>query len=543
MDVHFRDEWKDMFDMLYRTAATQYANGDIDALVQDTMLAYLVSLEKGKTVEHPKAFLLAVLKNQYNRSLRRKYRDSIVSYDLPEELAEDASEEESALSEEYLAVRRELGRLTSIYREVAVRYYVDGQKTKEIANELGISEGTVSSRLFAAREQMREGLTDMEKYERISYEPKKIMIGIWGSQGVMGEPFTLVHSDIESNALILAYEKPLAIRELADAMGIPCAYMEPIVEGLVKGELMGKTSGGLVYTRCYVERYEDSLGDIPAEERLAKEYATRISEALGRGFAPIFKTESAACMTEKQKATLFLCLMNRVLWQVCKDALGEYGNGEVALPERPNGGKWLATCTVLAHNGKSDKRYEKSGPFSMTLQGKNGGFATVFDFQSYFGNAHWGYGEFPYKLPLKEIVTLYASLLPCGIAVNNPRVYECVPDLERMHILTHRPSGELSLDVPALLQREMKSVAEPAMASAKAALTELMKPSLCALIKARKNRVPSYVDGAESYHHKGVLDAVPLAVMLSAATENLLPYPATIGETPLIYLVYEREGG
>lgn len=70
--------------------------------------------------------------------------------------------------EEYASVRREIGRLISLYREVVVRHYVHGQSVEQIAEALSIPRGTVLSRLSAARSQIKEGLEKMEKYAQIS---------------------------------------------------------------------------------------------------------------------------------------------------------------------------------------------------------------------------------------------------------------------------------------------------------------------------------------------------------------------------------------
>ena len=150
-----------------------------------------------------------------------------------------------------------------------MRYYVHGHSVEQIAKELHISAGTVKSRLSSARGQIKEGLKGMEKYDPISYEPKKVTLSIWGGTGFANEPFSLLKTQIEANILILAYEKPLPIRQIADAMGIPTAYIEPIVDKLVDGQLLGKTAGGLIYTRCFVIKEEDSHGNIPLQETLA----------------------------------------------------------------------------------------------------------------------------------------------------------------------------------------------------------------------------------------------------------------------------------
>ena len=71
-----------------------------------------------------------------------------------------------------------------------------------------------------------------------------------GSTSPDKSPELLVQDDlIAQNLLILAYEKPITVSDLSKAIGIPAAYIEPIVKKLVDGELMTKTDSGKVYTR------------------------------------------------------------------------------------------------------------------------------------------------------------------------------------------------------------------------------------------------------------------------------------------------------
>ena len=235
-------------DYLYTTAHIKYGDcPEIDTLVQESIVAFFVREQKGEPITHPKAMLEGILHHKYNDWLRRKYRNRLVSFetDLPEDTRAE-EDDPSALREEYADVRREIGRLMRIYREVTVRHYVHGQSVDEIAVAMSIPRGTVLSRLSKARDQIKEGLTNMEKYSSVSYEPKDMSLGIWGYAAPhSGEPFSLVTSPIEVNALVLAYEHPLSVRGIADAMGIPCPYLEPAIDKLVAGELMGKTASGL----------------------------------------------------------------------------------------------------------------------------------------------------------------------------------------------------------------------------------------------------------------------------------------------------------
>ena len=96
-------------------------------------------------------------------------------------------------------------------------------------------------------------------------------------------------------------------------MGIPCPYIEPIVRSLVEGELMGKTSGDLVYTRFFIQSYNESLGDIKAQETLADKYAQEVWNLFAENFMPLMEEKSYLSMTAKQRAELLLFLLNKVV--------------------------------------------------------------------------------------------------------------------------------------------------------------------------------------------------------------------------------------
>ena len=362
-------EYGKYLSYLYRIAAQKYGDcEEIDSIIQETMLIFLTKMKKGETVEHSKGFLAAVLKNQYNSYLRKKHRDRILVYDYLDELEADdviaETEEAYAQQTEYENTRREIGRLIRIYREVTVRHYVHGHSVDRIAADLGIPRGTVLSRLSSAREQIKEGLNHMKKYTSASYEPKRVSLAIRGYRGLSGEPHSLLHSPIEQNILILAYEKPLSVREIADSIGIPCAYIEPIVDALVEGELMGQTPSGLVYTRCLLIKENTRYGDIQAQEELAERMADRVWDIARAHFEAPMARACFAAFSEKQKATLLLALLYQAMFLTVEKchptAFPDYDQ----LPERPNGGKWYATGVVLNRGNRPIPPTQFSGRFN-----------------------------------------------------------------------------------------------------------------------------------------------------------------------------------
>jgi len=543
------NECEELLLYLYDLAASKYSDhDDVDSLIQDTILAYLVKRNNNEEVEHPKGFLSSVMKNKYNAYLRHKYRERTAYFDdfscFEDELLDAFDEETTELNKneaEYAAVRREIGRLIEIYREVTVRYYINGHSVERIANELGIAQGTVKSRLSSARGQIKEGMKNMEKYSKISYAPKQASIGIWGNDSMIGEPFTLLHSPIESNILCLAYEKPLSVRDISDAMGIPVAYLEPLIDRLVEGELMGRSESGLVYARCFIEEYKNSFGDVPKQESLAEKYAENIWEIVRKHTESLREREEFLAMSEKQKATMLLFVIDHCINKAILKSQSTPPPNWSEYPIRPNGGRWWAILTASDHGEARDSKYSRSGPVHVGCSKNNDGNfdCKMYDLNSCFGEAHWQYSVMKYNVSLQSVARFYASLAGCDVQVDN-YMAELVPEFEKLHILRRRESGEITLDIPALTFDESK-LWNDAIKVIRDELYELMKTDLSRLYNEWTHRVPLYVDGREYFIHEGALKAFSIAAMLAISERKLIPYSYEVGKTPIIFLEYRKK--
>ena len=226
---------------LTRYAYTRARNAaEADEVVSDTVLAWMQDLRAGKRIENTAGYLRTVFERRLCDYLRRKYRREVELSDdgtILETIPDDTyPEERQQMLLEEEAVRKALGRLAAIYREVVYRHYVKGQRVETIAKALGVPVGTVKSRLSDGRGQMKETVTkhlqgettppsvraageamqkeqknftaDTRPYSEVSYAPKRVSIGIWGNVSQKGEPFCYVESLIAQNILVLAYEKP-----------------------------------------------------------------------------------------------------------------------------------------------------------------------------------------------------------------------------------------------------------------------------------------------------------------------------------------------
>lgn len=137
---------------------------DAEDVCQDAFLTALERLDECRKPEQFGAWLLQIVRNRAH-DLRR-YRT--VRTALPLESAEVAAPRENP---EHDAERAELRAdlleavqgLTELQREVLLLYDFEGWSHREIAEKLGISEGSARVHLFNGRKALRERLGERHK--------------------------------------------------------------------------------------------------------------------------------------------------------------------------------------------------------------------------------------------------------------------------------------------------------------------------------------------------------------------------------------------
>ena len=564
---------------LTRYAYTRARNAaEADEVVSDTVLAWMQDLRAGKCIENTAGYLRTVFERRLCDYLRRKYRREVELSDdgtILETIPDDTyPEERQQMLLEEEAVRKALGRLAAIYREVVYRHYVKGQRVETIAKALGVPVGTVKSRLSDGRGQMKETVTrhlqgettppsvraageamqkeqknftaDTRPYSEVSYAPKRVSIGIWGNVSQKGEPFCYVESLIAQNILVLAYEKPISIRDLSAALGIPTPYVEYEVDILVRGEMMGRTPGGLVYTRIFMQTEEEGLGDVEAQEALAAEIAPALWRVMEEGLAHLWEDETSATRTYslKQTATFRLMLANQMIGNLLFSPEMNMREPDMTPPPRPNGGCWLATGTVYEYGTELNAhKYSCSGPVRINYvkpPQREGELpmqmAMMMDYQSLFGTTHWNYGRMKYSFGLNEILKLYASFMTDTVKPADHRIFELIPEFEKMRILRRDDGDEIRLDIPAMTLVEWDRW-EAALRSLVPAAMEAVGGPIKALIGRTVNRVPDHVDGRTAYLHTGAMGCLIPATMKAMAESGCIP-DVVMGETPVILVVY-----
>jgi RNA polymerase sigma-70 factor (ECF subfamily) len=137
-------------------------------VVQETLIRAWKSRGELKDPAATRPWLLTIVRREHARLYERKrlptvdVDDSDVQGD-PALLMSDPSEGDARLDD----LRRAILRLPDEYREPLVMQVLGGLTTQEIAGELGLTQAAVLTRLFRARNKLREihGLDPVEDVE------------------------------------------------------------------------------------------------------------------------------------------------------------------------------------------------------------------------------------------------------------------------------------------------------------------------------------------------------------------------------------------
>ena len=448
------------YDYLIRLATSKCnSQNDAEDLVGDTMLAAFAYIYRGGIIEHPKTWLTNTLYHKHNDNLRKKYRAPVTVYlDESVELAED-DDEEYFTSEEASKVRKELNHLSFITREVLIRFYFGNQSVSDIAEDLGIPEGTVKSRLSAGRNQMKKGLETMETRE--NYLPGQLYLSFGGSDGPNREPISLIESDlIAQNLLILAYDTPVTISDLSRAISIPAAYIEPIVKKLVDGELMVQMDSGKVYTDFIITRPQNSLVNFKPQLEFAHKHFETIWEIIERMSSAISKMPFVQEMSTEERTKLERYAVLKALQD-----FQHFGTGKIEapkFPKRKDGGWWFAQATVF-DAGYNMKEYNEASEYCIhgghrTLEVKvvgRTGRIRFYEFDTTLWDSPHRYGG-AYELYFKHIIQLLWSIYD-GISLEASDIpnefISYIPTLERLGVIGHT-GDKLCVKIPVLRKTE-----------------------------------------------------------------------------------------
>lgn len=539
------DEIIQYYDGLMRLAVSKCGSQtDAEDLAGDTMLAAFSYIDKGGRIEHPKTWLANTLCHKYNDSLRKKYRAPI-TVNLDDALQIPAEEEEHFSSEDAAKIRKELNHLAYINREVLIRHYFGRQSVSDIAAGLRIPEGTVKSRLAAGRNQMKKGLETMEIRENCL--PGRLYLSFGGAEGLKMEPISLVENDlIAQNLLILAYEKPITVSDLSKAIGIPAAYIEPIVKKLVYGELMAETDSGKVYADFLITKPEDKLKNFKPQLDFVNRHFDAIWSIIAQMSEKISDMAFVSAMGSKQKIELDRYAVLKALQD-----FQHFGAGQIEAPRFPNrrdGGRWFAQATAF-DAGYNAKEYDEASEYAIqgghrtTENLVDGGTRRVrlYEFDTTLWDSPHRYGG-AFDLYFRYIVPLLWRICLDKTIDDEPEIpnefISYIPSLERFGILGNA-QGKLHVAIPVLKKSEYNEVIAETRCAA-GSLKAMIGEDFSEFVSSVKTPVPKHLTSVPELFRYGDATNYFVMAVIREAYEKGLHMKNVDYCCPPVVLVYDE---
>ena len=247
---------------------------EAEDLASDISLCIINELRKGVIPMNFSAWVWQIARNRYSAwaDAKHKRSESVSGADIADFEIEDAQcapEEQMIQKETISTLRRELAFISVDYREIIVAYYIEDRKTKDIASALSIPEGTVKTKLFRARNILKEGMNMAREFGIKSYKPENVYFTASGDMS-NSDPHSACQRKIPKNILLEASNNPSTLEELSIELGIAMPYMEEEVSLLEKMTLLKKLDQGKYITNFFIADKETQLSVYMAMRHLSK---------------------------------------------------------------------------------------------------------------------------------------------------------------------------------------------------------------------------------------------------------------------------------
>ena len=468
------------YDYIRRLAESKCSSKhDAEDLLSETFLAAYAYIHRGGEIKFPKTWLANTFMHKFHDLLRKRYAgggvtaDSVINIETFEAAADDDAEmEEFYATEEAAEVRREILYLSQITREVLIRFYYNGYTVADIASQLGIPEGTVKSRLSAGREKVRKGLTETMTENKNSI-PGKLNLTYSGSDGPNNAPICYVEDDlIAQNLLALAYDKPLTLSELAETIGIPTVYIEPILNKLTMGELMVKTDGGKYYSDFIIYKPWEFLEKFKSQKQFVAERFERFWDILSDAVKEAERLGFSEKLNKRQRIKLerYVILDSLQRFQL---RLSDFAGNISDHRKRRDGGSWTAIGFYFP-GGYNDEEYMKASEYTVRggcrthggdtkirISGENTAQVylqlrefdtTLWDCPGRFGICHSYFGE------IRKLLWYLYKDIPLEKTDISNNMLENIDRFIEIAGLLARENGELSVDIPVISREEFSEV-------------------------------------------------------------------------------------
>ncbi len=254
---------------------------DADDAAQEILCAALSAIRSGRPIDSFHGWYWAMARRQLALFLRRKQTGAVSLEVVGGTLIAEGAVEDAILdAEEVSRLNYAVSRLSALHREAIVLYYLREMKISDIADRLGVPEGTVKRRLYDAKNEIRKDVTTMTTVGKSAYAPAELQL--WGGYGI--PDYWNEISDLLTKQIFVACAREArTIREIADEIGVAPVYFEEKLNWLLEKKFLKEASKGKYLTDFCIyptQLYQDCFGALNA---LYADLGREVSEAILAG--------------------------------------------------------------------------------------------------------------------------------------------------------------------------------------------------------------------------------------------------------------------
>jgi RNA polymerase sigma-70 factor (ECF subfamily) len=164
---NFDLEYKRLYPKLFKQICLRYANGDIEKANDFCQLGFIKVHQKMAMYDGSgslEGWIQRIIKNTIIDELRKEKRSpkrKDVDFGYEDLGLEDIPNEEPIFS--MSDIKDAMESLSPSYKRIFNMYYFENMSHQEIADELGISDGTSKSNLFKAKAKVKSYLENLNK--------------------------------------------------------------------------------------------------------------------------------------------------------------------------------------------------------------------------------------------------------------------------------------------------------------------------------------------------------------------------------------------
>lgn len=356
----------------------------------------------------------------------------------------------------------------------------------------------------------------MKTYQTNSYQPEKLTIGIDGRLGQNKEPFSCVNNSIEQNILIITYEKPLSVSEIAQAIGVPMAFVEENVEKLVDSQLM-KRVGTKVATDFVILDLKDRKKSLELCKAFAAETFDTVHPIFMHMIEQYQDIREFSVYNQTQRYILaVLSARQSYIWRLEEAVIGKKSVDFSDYPDRPNYGKWVASGLRYPYSYNfNDERSKYAVSGRCGVDNINETILSLTEWDTPIGHTHLA--KFKYSLSEKERALAIDAVRTDSV---NAFQAELIPDLERLGFIKE-DNGKKIPAIPYITKEENTRFYEIESEAGKAFCDACLE---AAVKVCRDNPIPypKHISFVPDFIHTECMMDLPMAYVYEAAKRGII---------------------